>query len=35
MGPSMGLFELYLLIFYALAAPSVDGVQRTIFAKQQ
>ena len=35
MGPSMGLFEPYLLVFYALTAPSIDGVQRTIFAKQQ
>ena len=35
MGPSMGLFELYLLVFYALTTPSIDGVQRTIFAKQQ
>ena len=31
----MGLFEPYLLVFYALTTPSIDGVQRTIFAKQQ
>ena len=34
MEPSVGLFEPNLLVFYALTAPSIDGVQRTIFAKQ-
>ena len=31
----LSLFEAYLLVFYALAAPSIDGVERIVAAQEQ